>query len=127
VVGDDEDDGGGDTAWTELRKKNKPKTKTKNPTTQQTNPKPASAHPRQITGGLFQRMRKQASREGKKKSLHRSVGKLNNLYPPRTRRSCTKMRRGGKKKKEKKSSDGRFLFFYSKREHRCFSVPRGFP
>lgn len=53
------------------------------------------------------------------KSLHRSVGKLNNLCLLRTSRSCTKM--------EKKKSDGRFLFFYSKRQHRCLSVPRGFP
>lgn len=96
--------------WTELREGKNP-TQTNNGTTNK--PKTCLRASETKRRGLSQTTWKQAFR----KSLHWSVGKLNNLYLLRTRRSCTKM----------KKSDGRFLFCYSKREHRCFSVPRGFP
>lgn len=108
VAGDDEDGGADDTELTtELRKK---ETKTKK---QQTNSKPVCVHLRQSIEVNFKLYESKLSEK-----VYTEVQTSLIIY--------IYLERGGAAQRWGENN-GRFIFLYSKREHRCFCVLRGFP
>lgn len=116
VAGDDEDGGDYDTELTsELRKKNsKYNNSNNNNKNQQTNPKPVCVHLRQSMEVIFESYE---CRLSEKVYTEVQTSLIIYIY----------LELGGAAQRWRKKSNGRFLFLYSKREHRCFSVSRRFP